>query len=342
MSQSGTKVLSDAEAKTLARAWSLRVQRLGSTSELDEALAQSLAHVAGKPAGSIVVDRPGLRLTYGQMEASLTEMRRILPQLASKPELLAERFRFYRVGPDFGITGYYEPTLEASRTKSAAYPYPLYRLPKDVRKGVSYHSRNAIDRRGALAGKGLEIAWVSSETDAFFLHIQGSGRLHFNDGTVTHVLYAGKNNCSYVPLGRIMRDKGLLAPDDISMQSIRRVLEQHPEMKNELFDANPSYVFFREAAKGPIGGMGRPLTPWSSVAVDRSTLPHGSLLFLTVPLPDDGGAHTLPFQGIMVPQDTGGAIKGNRIDLFCGPGDFAAHTAGYLNTKGAVYFLVKK
>ncbi len=342
MTQSGTKQLSDAEARALARSWSLRTQRLSSQAELDFALSQSLASAKGKPAGTVAVNRPGLRLTWGQMADSLEELRRVLPRCVSRPEALADSFRFYRLGPDFGLTGYYEPTLEASRTKSATYPYPLYRLPPDVRKGVPYHTRNAIDRKGALAGRGLEIAWVKSETDAFFLHIQGSGRLRFPDGSTTHVLYAGKNNRAYVPLGRVMRDQGLLAPDDVNMQSIRRVLDENPHRTTDLFDTNPSYVFFREAAKGPVGAMGRPLTPWASLAVDRSVLPHGTMLFLSVPLPDDSGAHMLPFHGLMVPQDTGGAIKGNRIDLFCGPGDFAAHTAGYLNTPGAVYLLVKK
>ncbi len=342
MAESGTRKLSDADARETARAWSLKMQRLGNASELDHALSQSLATAQSKPAGSVAVERPGLRVTWGQMTASLEEMRRILPKFASRPEALAESFHFYRIGPDFGITGYYEPTLEASRTKSSKYNYPLYRLPGNVRKGVAYHTRNAIDRQGALAGKGLEIAWVTSETDAFFLHVQGSGRLRFADGSVTHVLYAGKNNRKYVSLGRVMKEQGLLAEGDVSMTSIRRVLDENPGRKAELFDTNPSYVFFREAADGPLGAMGRPLTPWASVAVDRGTLPLGSLLFLSVPLPDDSGSFTVPFHGVVTAQDTGGAIKGNRIDLFCGAGEFAAHTAGYLDTAGAVYLLVKK
>ncbi len=342
MSESGVKPLSDSEARALFSQWSPSLQRLDSRAALDDALSQSQAFVGSKPAGSVALNRPGLRLTYGRLAASLGEMRRVLPQAASRPEILAEHFRVYRIGPDFGVTGYYEPTLQASRTRTATYCHPLYRVPRDLRDGVPYYTRNAIDRHGALAGKNLEIAWVDDDVDAFFLHIQGSGRLRFQDGTFCHVLYAGKNNRSYVPLGRVMRDQGLLAPDDISMHSIRRVLDENPSRKAELFDTNPSYVFFREASKGPIGGMGRPLTPWASLAVDRSVLPHGTLCFLSVPLPDDSGNHVLPFNGVTLPQDTGGAIKGNRIDLFCGPGDFAAHTAGYLNTKGAVYVLVKK
>ena len=207
---------------------------------------------------------------------------------------------------------------------------------------MPYHTRQTIDRKGVLAGRGLEIAWVSSETDAFFLHIQGSGRLLFPDGSVSHVLYAGKNNRAYVPLGRVMRDRGMLDPDNVSMQSIRQCLLENPDKCAELFDTNPSYVFFREAAQGPIGAMGSTLTPWVSTATDRKTLPHGSLVFAIVPLPDAAGKPAVPFYGLTLPQDTGGAIKGNRIDLFCGAGDQGAHNAGYLNARGAVYILVKK
>ena len=342
LAQRGAFPLPAKEAESLALKMNPRNQKLGSWQDLSFPISQSLAYAAARPTGTVAVNVPGLQLTYGQLATSLQHMQTLLPRLSAQPGLLAKEFTWYRIGPDFGFTGYYEPTLKASRTKSAAYPYPLYKVPSDIRKGVPYHTRNAIDRKGALAGRNLEIAWVSSEADAFFLHIQGSGRLQFADGTVSHVLYAGKNNCSYVPLGRIMRDRGLLAPDNVNMPSIRQCIVDNPALQNELFDANPSYVFFREAAQGPLGAMGRTLTPWVSTATDRSTLPHGAMVFATLPLPDNGGQHTQPFYGITLPQDTGGAIKGNRIDLFCGPGDQAAHTAGYLNTRGAVYILVKK
>lgn len=342
LTQRGAFVLPDKEAESLALKMNVRYHGLASWRELDFPISQSLAHASGRPAGNTALNLPGLTLTYSQLAATLTHLQNILPKLDSHPGLLARDFTWYRIGPDFGFTGYYEPTLRASRTQSAAYPYPLYRVPPDLKKGKPYHTRNAIDRKGALKGRALEIAWVSSEMDAFFLHIQGSGRLLFEDGSVTHVLYAGKNNRSYVPIGRVMRDQGLLDPDNVNMQSIRECLLGNPEKCAEIYDSNPSYVFFREADKGPVGAMGRPLTPYVSTAVDRSVLPHGSLVFTTVPLPDASGQHRKAFYGLTLPQDTGGAIKGNRIDLFCGAGEDAAHIAGYLNAKGAVYVLVKK
>ncbi len=338
----GAFPLSGSEAESLSLKISAGAQGMRGWKEMDFAVGQSLAYASSRPAGQAAVSRPGLTLTYGQLAASLAHLKKLLPQLDSQPGILAREFTWYRLGPDFGFTGYYEPTLQASRTRSASYPYPLYKVPPDLRKGVPYHTRHDIDRRGRLAGRNLELCWVSSETDAFFLHIQGSGRLRYTDGTITHALYADKNNRSYVPLGRVLRDEGLLEPDNVNMRSIRQCLAENPGRVAEWFDKNPSYVFFREAAKGPLGAMGRPLTPWVSTATDKNVLPHGSLVFVALPLPDPDGKPSVPFYGLTLPQDTGGAIKGNRIDLFCGPGDQAQHTAGYLNSAGAVFLLVKK
>jgi len=319
-----------------------RYHGLPSFTGLSFGLSQSLAHVSSRPASAIALQQPGLTLTFRQLAATLAHLEAMLPTLDQDPGLLARDFIWYRIGPDFGFTGYFEPTLRASRKKSAAYPYPLYRLPPDLRQGVPFHTRSAIDRRGALAGRGLELAWVSSEMDAFFLHVQGSGRLVFEDGSVYHVLYAGQNGHPYVSLGRVMRDRELLDPDNVDMQSIRNWLTANPEQSAELYDANPSYIFFRLAAKGPIGAMGRPLTPYLSTATDRSILPHGSLTFSVIPLPGTAGEPRRPFYGLTLPQDVGGAIKGHRVDFFFGAETEAAHLAGYLNSRGAVYVLVKK
>lgn len=342
MENTGVAALSQKEAAGVIAKLSPRQQGLDSWRDLAFPLGQSLAFAQGRPQGSEAFAAPGLKLTYGQLAQSLAHMQKILPKLDADPGLLARDFTWYRIGPDFLYTGYFEPSLHASRSKSAKYSYPLYRVPPDLKKGTPYHTRQAIDRKGALAGKGLEIAWVENEMDAFFLHIQGSGRLVFEDGSVTHVLYAGKNNRPYVPIGRVMRDQGLLEPDNISMQSIRECLLGNPDKCAELYDSNPSYVFFREASKGPVGAMGRPLTPYVSIATDRSVLPHGSLVCVVTPLPDATGKPNRGFYGLALPQDTGGAIKRQRIDLFCGPGEEAGHNAGFMNYKGPLYMLVKK
>ena len=341
LESTGSHPLSQGEALALVSKLSPASQGLNSWRDMDFAVAQSLAVVSARPAAQVAVERPGLRVTWGEMARSLSTLQGLLPKLDAKPELLASSFRWVRLGPDFSFTGYYEPTLQASRTPTAACPYPLYRVPPDLRKGVPYHTREAIDRKGALRGRNLEIAWVD-ETDAFFLQVQGSGRLRFADGSTSHVLYGDKNNRSYVSLGRVMKEEGLLPEGGVNMKAIRKVLAENPQRRSELFDRNPSYVFFREASKGPLGGMGKPLTPWVSLAVDRRVVPYGSLTMVTVPLPDQDGRHTIPFHALTLPQDTGGAIKGNRMDLFCGPSDVATHVAGHLDVKGAVYLLLPK
>ena len=342
VSRNQAVALTRSEASALIKEMNPREQGLGSWKDFSFPVSQSLAYASSRPQNSAAVSLSGLNLSYGRLTSTLGYLQSVLPKLDSDPEILARDFTWYRIGPDFLYTGYFEPTLKASKTKSAQYPYPIYRVPPDLRKNRPYHTRNAIDRQGVLSGKGLEIAWVSSEMDAFFLHIQGSGRLVYEDGTASHILYAGKNNRPYVPLGRVLKERGLLEPDNINMQTIRECLLGNPEKCAELYDTNPSYIFFREAPQGPLGAMGRPLTPYVSIATDRSVLPHGSLVFAITSLPDTGGQPNRSFYGLVLPQDTGGAIRNRRIDLFCGPGDNAAHNAGYMNYQGAVYILVKK
>ncbi|MDR1490012.1 MAG: MltA domain-containing protein [Desulfovibrio sp.] len=338
----GAFPLSRAEAGSIAGRMSPSLRSVQSLQALSDALERSAAHVSARPPGALALSMPGLKLTYGELGATLARLRALTPRLAAHPELLASEFRWHRLGPDFLFTGYYEPILRAGRAKSAAFPYPLYKPPPDLRKGVAYHTRRGIDREGALAGRGLEIAWVESEIEAFFLHIQGSGRLLFEDGSVGHALYAGQNNRAYVPIGRVLRDRGLLPADGVNLPAIRAWLLANPDKRAELFDANPSYVFFRLAAQGPIGAMGKVLTPYVSAAVDTSVLPFGSALFSILPLPDAEGRAALPFYGLVLPQDRGGAIRGRRVDLFCGMEEGAGHTAGHLNAKGAVYVLTKR
>jgi membrane-bound lytic murein transglycosylase A len=342
LSEYGAFPLSRDEAAGIAGKMLPDLRSGASLNALAAALRRSASHVSAQPGGAVALQMPGLNLTYADLGATLAQLISLLPELSAHPELLARDFQWFRIGPDFGFTGYYEPTLRAAREKSAAYPYPLYRVPPDLRKGAPYHTRKAIDRKGVLAGRGLEIAWVDSETEAFFLHIQGSGRLLFADGSVRHVLYADKNNRAYVPIGRVLRDRGILEPDAVNMNSIRAWIQANPEKRADLFDENPSYVFFRLAEQGPVGAMGSVLTPYVSAATDRTVLPFGLTLFSILPLPDDAGRANRPFHSLLLPQDRGGAIRGRRVDLFCGAESNAAHTAGYLNSKGAVYILVKK
>lgn len=337
------EIINVEDARRFTQGLSAPAQGLSSWNDMKFALEQSLDYIRLKPADEVAIVLPGrnpVSITRGDLRKSLERMLEILPYLDVNPGLLADEFTWLRLSPEFGFTGYYEPTIRADYKRSAKYSHPIYALPSDLKKGVPYHDRNAIDRKKALTGRGLELAWVQDDVDIFFLQIQGSGRLVFPDGKVKHVLYAGKNNQPYVPLGRVLCDEGLLEPDNISMPGIRKCLADNPGRKAELMDRNPSYVFFRLEDKGPYGSMGRVLTPRVSLAVDPKVLPYGSLLFFRVDLPDKNGAHTRDTQALALPQDSGGAIKGRRIDLFMGAGSEAEHVAGHLNSAGVIYVLL--
>ena len=334
--------LTDAEAMRLVRQLSPKNQGLTSWNDMKNAVAASLSFASSRPANSTALSFPGISATWGDMARGMHRLQDILPLLDTTPDLLVRGFQWIRLGPDFSFTGYYEPTLAASRVPTATLSYPLYRLPPEAKNSRRpYYTRQEIARKGVLRGKNLEIAYVD-ETDAYFLHVQGSGRLRFEDGEILHVLYAGKNNRPYASLGRIMREKGLLPEDGVNMKAIREYLKENPGERAALFDMNESYVFFRAETYGPYGSMGRVLTPWVSLAVDRQVIPQGSLTMVLTPLPGPDGKHTVPFSALTLPQDSGGAIKGHRVDLFCGAEEGAAHIAGHLDVKGAVYILLPR
>ena len=340
----GLQKLTPNQALQAALALNIADQGLNSWQDLAPALAASKKYVSRRPQDASALSDNGITITWRQIDASLSLMQKLLPRLNSRPELLVEKFTWYRVGPDVSFTGYYEPSIKASYVKTPQFSHPLYRMPPDVRKGQPYHNREAIDEKGVLQGRGLEIAWIEDKVDSFFLQVQGSGRLEFPDGSIKHVLYAGKNNCAYVSLGRVMKEKGLLEPDNVNMRSIRNYLKLHPQQVSALLCENPSYVFFRLADKGPVGAMGAVITPKVSLATDSNVLPMGSLLAFAVPLPGNNGQQGTGglLAGIGLPQDRGGAIKGNRADLFCGAGPWAEHVAGHLDMPGAVFILIAK
>lgn len=338
---SASVTLNDAEARALTRQLSPASQGLASWKAMEAPLSFSLAYARKRPQGETAFSFCGSKATWGDLVRGLERLKGMLPLLDANPELLAASFQWVRLGPDFSFTGYYEPTLNASRAPVRGLSHPLYRRPPDLRNGAPYHTRNAIDRRGALRGRNLEIAYVD-ETDAFFLQVQGSGRLKFQDGSVIHVLYDGKNNRPYASLGRVMKEWGLLPEGGVNMRAIREYLARNPDQKAELLDQNQSYVFFRPATYGPIGSMGAVVTPWVSLAVDRKVIPHGAVTMVLAPLPGPDGSHTRPFPALTLPQDTGGAIRGHRVDLFCGAGPDAEHVAGHLDVKGALYILLPK
>jgi membrane-bound lytic murein transglycosylase A len=268
--------------------------------------------------------------------------------------------------PDGLFTGYFEVSLNGSRTAGGRYDVPLYRRPPDlvmVDLGLfrddlrgnriagrvtdgqlkPYESRAEIDR-GALKGKGLELLWVDDPIDAFFLDIQGSGRVRLEDGSTVQVGYAGQNGHPYIPIGRKLAERGALQPGAVSMQSIRQWLAANPAEAGKVMEENPSYVFFREIkGDGPLGAEGVVLTPGRTLAVDPRFIPYGVPLWLATTLPGASGQPETALQRLMVAQDTGGAIRGPvRGDVFWGFGAEAAETAGGMKQRGQWWLLLPK
>lgn len=240
------------------------------------------------------------------------------------------------------FTGYYEPELRGSRRCRPPYTVPLYRLPPElaVKDKPPFPDRGAIDN-GALVGRGLELLCVDSAVDAFFLHIQGSGRVVLAEGGVMRVNVAGQNGHPYVPIGRELVQDGQLEQGKVSMQAIRAWLAANPAAAPAMMARNPSYVFFREVAlapeDGPLGAEGVPLTPGRSLAVDRRFLGYGVPLWLDIDSPVGR------MQRLVMAQDTGGAIRGPvRGDLFWGWGADAAEQAGRMAHRGRYWVLLPR
>lgn len=242
------------------------------------------------------------------------------------------------------FTGYYEPLLRGSWYPYGAYTIPIYRLPPEAAlvngRAAPLPSRAQIEA-GALAGRRLELLWVDDPTDAFFLHIQGSGQVAMADGSLVRVAFAGKNGHSYFPIGAELVRRGEVPREQMSMRAIRRWLATHPEEAPGLMALNGSYVFFRLIdGAGPVGAQGVPLTPGRSMAVDPAFVPYGVPLWVDTTDPAVGNA---PLRRLLVAQDTGGAIKGPiRGDLFWGSGEEAGAAAGSMKQQGRWYLLLPK
>ncbi|HNQ03335.1 MAG TPA: murein transglycosylase A [Thiobacillaceae bacterium] len=266
--------------------------------------------------------------------------------------------------PEGLVTGYYEPLLRGSRQSGGKYRYPVYAAPGDLlvvdlaalypelrglrlrgrlqgNRVVPYWSREEIEA-GAAPTRGRELVWVDDPVELFFLQIQGSGRVQLDNGQVMRVGYADQNGHPYRSIGKWLVDNGELTLDKASMQGIKDWAQRHPERLPALLNGNPSYVFFRElnnAADGPLGALGVPLTPERSIAVDPRAIPLGAPVWLATTRPNSSQV----LNRLMLAQDTGGAIRGNvRADFFWGFGDEAGKQAGAMKQKGRMWVLLPR
>jgi membrane-bound lytic murein transglycosylase A len=291
------------------------------------------------------------------------------PSTSTIRALLKEQFLPWQVtntdGTNSGlITGYYEPLLKGSRTRTEQYRYPLYSRPDDMvtvdlnslypelanrklrgriqgNKLTPYYSRGEIEiTPSPIAGK--ELLWTDDIIDLFFLQIQGSGLIKLDSGEQIHVGYDDQNGQPYQSIGRVLIDRGELTSDKASMQGIKDWGRNNLDKLRDLLNSNPSYVFFRELPKGlsgPPGALGVPLAAERSLAIDTRYIPLGAPVFLSTTYPNS----SKPLQRLMMAQDTGGAIKGAiRADFFWGAGNEAGRQAGAMKQQGKMWVLMPK
>jgi membrane-bound lytic murein transglycosylase A len=293
---------------------------------------------------------------------------------AEAREFFEEHFlplKISRLGEGEGfVTGYYEPVIDGSRTKTDVYTVPVYRRPSNLfvrgtkqssnglpnkgqvfrkigrRKLVPYYDRAEIED-GAIAGRGLEICWLKDQTDLLFTQIQGSARVRLEDGSTLRINYDAHNGYPYTPVGRILIDRNIIPKDQMSMQKIREWMDQNPDGANELRRQNRSYVFFREVQLSDkdeaVGAQGVPLTPGRSIAVDKALHVYGTPFFIEGELPIESEQSKTPFRRLMIAQDTGSAIVGPaRADLYFGAGADAGKVSGRLRHNMRFAILIPK
>ncbi len=233
---------------------------------------------------------------------------------------------------------------------SAGYQTPVLAPPAGFRMvdgGGSFPARAEIED-GALDADELALLWLESPIDAFFLHVQGSGRVKLETGEIVRLSFAAKTGHPYTSIGKLLVERGEMKLEDVSMQTIRAWLAAHPAEGRALMRENESYIFFRilrdiDPELGPPGAEGTNLTPGRSLAVDRSHHPLGTLLWLTTEHPTVDGQSLVPVARLMVAQDTGSAIKGlQRGDIFFGSGAEAGEIAGRMKAEGELIALVPK
>ena len=262
------------------------------------------------------------------------------------------------------ITGYYQPVLKGSWTRTKKYNVPLYAPPNDLitvdlsevypdlkykrlrgriegNKLIPYLTREEIYKRN-FPLQGNELIWLENSVEAFFLEIQGSGVVEFDNGNRTQIGYADQNGHPYRSMGRELIRKGELKRHKVSMQSIKVWAKKNKKKLQKFLNANPSFVFFRELPQGlpgPIGALGVPITTERSVAIDRRYIPLGAPIFLSTTQPNSNE----PLRQLMIAQDTGGAINGGvRADFYWGQGKKAGAKAGSMKQSGKIWVILPK
>lgn len=307
-------------------------------------------------------------ITHERMVLSLEKFREVLNTSTSAEDFLARLNRDFEVwvargrsnSGDVFFTGYGTPILEGAKAQGGVYQYPLYLKPDDLEKDpktgdilgrklsdgtyAPYYTAAELRENGTLAGK--ELVWLTNPFDPYIAQVQGSAVIRLPDGALFEVGYAGKNGHQYRSIGMILIEEGKIAKKDLSLQKLRDYFEQNPAEAERVLPMNPSFVFFQESKGGPYGSLGQPVTAMHSIATDKDIFPRAALAYVETRLPDftsDGRLVQRPTRFFALDQDRGGAIRSaGRCDVYMGLGDEAMARAGYVMSRGRMYYLFVK
>ena len=335
----------------------------------DQALAFSAFRRSADYAEHNSYNSGSLGISFEALQPAFAAARLLTnPNTPQARAFFEEHFVPCRIDAEGFVTAFYEPEIAASRTLDAHFTVPFLKKPDDLVKvtdenrpagmdtsyafarqtagGIEeYDDRQAIEQ-GSLNNRGLELAYVADRVDAFFAHVQGAAKLKLTDGSFMRITYAAKAGHPFTGIGRILVAEGEIPADQISMQTIRQWLKDHPEKADDLIWQNRSYIFFREAPVddpnvGQIAAAKVPLMAGRSIAVDRLLHTFGTPFYVNAPSVTE--FDNAPFSRLMIAQDTGTAIVGPaRGDLFAGSGDAAGEIAGGIKSKADFYALVPR
>lgn len=331
---------------------------------LERAINYSLQYMA-KPSSRKYY--PYGDISHERARASLVQFLQVLQSSRSPEEFdqaIKSQFDVYEsVGYDgegtVFFTGYYTPIFDARRQRDREFRYPLYRLPPDL---VKDEEGNTLGRRVAGGGvvpgyptrrqieegrllDGLELVYLRNPFEAYIVNVQGSARLRMADGTLLELGYAGNNGHAYTPIARAMIEDGAIKRSELSLQTLRRYFQEHPDQVFHYAWRNDRYVFFQELAGGPYGSIGVPVTAFRSIATDKSVFPRACVAFLQANLPRVSGGEVVqaPYATFALDQDTGGAIRAaGRCDIWMGIGSGAEALAGRTGSEGQLYYVFVK
>lgn len=304
---------------------------------------------------------------HARAVASLRHFLRVLDSVNSPDEFDAAIRRDFEVYQSVGwddrgtvfYTGYYTPIFEGRRQRDSRFRYPLYRLPPDLVKDAEgqtlgrrtgagsftpgYPSRREIEEGRLLDG--LEVAYVKSAFEAYVIHVQGSAKLRMADGSILELGYAGNNGHEYTPVAAAMIQDGEIRREDLSLQTLLEYFAKNAGKTFYYTWKNERFVFFQELPGGPFGSIGVPVTPFRSIATDKSIFPRACMAYLVTTLPrlEGGAVVQRPYAGFALDQDTGGAIRApGRCDVFMGVGAGAEAVAGRTGSEGELFYIFVK